>query len=64
MKKNYNFRFIFPPDKEGKEKCRQNIQQFYDDIIITYINNLNCGYQQKMYVLEQFSTIFKQEDSG
>ena len=55
MRKNIKFNIIFPRDEEGKRIVQNNIGQFCNDILVTYINNLNYNYAGKIHILEKIS---------
>ena len=64
MNKNIVMNFIFPPDKEGADSVQSNIKRFYGGILTAYINNLNCGYDDKKRIVECIALLCKENRSG
>ena len=64
MRKTIKFNVIYPTDEEGINNVRANIKHFCNDILVTYINNLNCSYADKLYILEKISMSHKGEQGA
>ena len=64
MRKHLKFNFIYPQDNEGKKAVQENIKRFCNDVLVTYINNLNCSYADKLYILEKISMAHKGNKSA
>ena len=58
MNKNIIVNFVFPPTEEEKAKIYDNINQFNREIILAYINNLNCDCEEKERILGSLNTSF------
>jgi hypothetical protein len=54
LKKDIKVNFIFPSNEKGKKAVYDDIRQFNREVILTYINNLNCDYDDKIRVFNNF----------
>ena len=55
MKKSIKINFILPTDEKNKEILNARINKFNREVWLTYINNLNCNYEEKIKILNIFS---------
>jgi hypothetical protein len=55
--KDIKVNFVFPSDEKGKKVVFENMGRFNRDVVLTYINNLNCDYGAKVKVLNNFQKL-------
>ena len=54
MKKDIKINFLFPPDKEDRKATYEKINKFAKETLFSYINNLNCTYEEKVKIFNHF----------
>ena len=58
MRKNIKVNFVFPTNEEDKKHVNDKITEFNREVILAYINNLNCDHAEKTRILKDLSLTY------